>query len=93
MDHHDLPLLLVMLPWLGFIGAPFLTRTSAREFWNVDLFVLRFLALVMGETALFVTDVVFLTLPLGTLYAVLDDNRPLTPPAPFDARPGSGTAQ
>ncbi|MEO8352051.1 MAG: hypothetical protein ABI680_09985, partial [Chthoniobacteraceae bacterium] len=71
--HHDLPLLLALLPWLGFVGTPFLTRSATEEYWKVDIFILRFLAFALCEMALFLFVTGALMLRFVVLYAMLDD--------------------
>ncbi|MGC3989133.1 MAG: hypothetical protein QM796_05495 [Chthoniobacteraceae bacterium] len=59
--NHQLPVYLALLPWLTFVGAPLLARTS--DYWEFRSFVLRSMAFVASELLL----LFFLGLALASL--------------------------
>lgn len=71
VDHDAFPIYLALLPWIGLAGLPLLTRASAKEYWNTEWFLLRFLAFVCCEVLLFLLLAFFLSLPFMTLYGAM----------------------
>jgi len=78
ISHHHLPAHLALLPWLGLVGAPLLTLSGARSYWEPHSFVFRFLAFLSTELLLFLVLLLALALPFIPYYAVLESPRQST---------------
>jgi hypothetical protein len=78
IDHHHLPPHLVLFPWIGFVGAPLLTRATSRSYWDLRSFALRFLAFLSSELLLFLVFLFALFIPFVPYYGVLEPFRQST---------------
>ena len=70
ITRHHLPGHLMLLPWLALVGGPFLTRNAAKNYWDFQAFVLRYLAFLSCELMLFLILKTALTLPFISFYEV-----------------------
>ena len=61
--HYHLPGHLALLPWLGLVGAPLLTRSSTKDYWDSHSFCFRYLAFLSVEIVLFIVLLLALELP------------------------------
>jgi hypothetical protein len=68
ISHHHLPAHLALLPWLGLIGTPLLTRFAAKNYWDSHSFSLRYLAFLSSELLLFIVLLLALALPFVPYY-------------------------
>ena len=70
ITRHHLPGHLMMFPWLALIGGPFLTRNAAKNYWDLQAFILRYLAFLSCELILFLVLKTDLTLPFISRYLI-----------------------
>lgn len=73
VEHHHLPGHLALLPWLGFVGAPLLALSTAKQYWDVPLFTLRFLAFFSCEFLLFLVLIFAILMPFIPYYGLLQN--------------------
>jgi hypothetical protein len=73
--HHHLPAHLALLPWFGLVGAPLLTLSATKNYWEPHSFSLRYLAFLSTELLLFIVLLLALALPFIPYYAVLEPLR------------------
>lgn len=75
VENHNLPVHLVLLPWLGFVGGPLLSFSATKDYWDTSFFIMRFLAFFTCEL-LFILILLFaLLLPFIPYYGVLEPFR------------------
>ena len=75
ISHHHLPAHLALLPWLGLVGAPLLTLSAPKNYWDSQSFALRYLAFLSTELLLFIVLLLALSLPFIPHYSVLEPPR------------------
>lgn len=70
ITRHHLPGHLMMLPWLALVGGPFLTRNAAKNYWDLQPFIFRYLAFLSCELILFLALKTALTLPFISRFEI-----------------------
>jgi hypothetical protein len=77
--HHHLPAHLTLLPWFGLVGAPLLTLSATKNYWETQSFVFRYLAFLSTELLLFIVPLLALALPFIPYYYAFEPPRQSAP--------------